>query len=198
MKQESHRLLGHHLLNLLQEQPKRRHTRAFLIGCVEPDRNPLSYLKGSIRAKWFYGHNYQNADRWIARHIRTLQAKDHWNLWNYYCMGKLIHYTSDAFTYVHNNCFTDSIAEHRAYENRLQEQFFISLEKDGYSARLCRRDLNEHFRSIHERYLKTKADVYHDCHYILNMTDWLFCQLFPEAMPAAKPVPAFARTAAAF
>ena len=42
MKQESHRRLGRHLMNQLPRQPKRRHSKAFLIGCVEPDRNPLS------------------------------------------------------------------------------------------------------------------------------------------------------------
>lgn len=35
MKQESHSLLGHYLLDKLQAKPKRRHTRDFLIGCVE-------------------------------------------------------------------------------------------------------------------------------------------------------------------
>ena len=182
MKQESHRRLGHYLLENLQEMPKPLHTRAFLIGCVEPDRNPLSYLKGSIRSRWFYGHNYQNADRWIERHIDKLRNKQSgWNLWNYYCMGKLIHYTSDAFTYVHNNCFTESIAAHRAYEDRLQEQFFRWMEEYENYARLQRCDLNVFFRDAHERYLEKRANVQHDCKYILDMSCWLFSQLFPEA-----------------
>ena len=184
MKQESHRLLGHHLINQLQEQPKRGFTRAFLIGCVEPDRNPLSYLKGSIRARWFYGHNYQNADRWIARHIRSLNNKKRWHMWDYYCMGKLIHYTSDAFTYVHNNCFTDSIAAHRAYENDLQEQFLKCLEQNDQADVPFRMDINNFFRASHERYLQHVADVQRDCQYILDMTGWIFCQLMPEAVPA--------------
>ncbi len=184
MKQESHRLLGHFLLDQLQQQPKRRHCRAFLIGCVEPDRNPLSYLKGSIRSRWFYGHNYQNADRWIERHINCLNRKTRWNLWNYYCMGKLIHYTSDAFTYVHNNCFTESIAAHREYENRLQEQFFFCLESSRERHIAFHRDVNDFFRSAHAHYLQNVANVHQDCQYILDMTCWLFRQLLPETTPA--------------
>ena len=193
MKQESHRLLGHYLLDQLQIQPSSVHTRAFLIGCVEPDRNPLSYLKGSIRSRWFYGHNYQNADRWIARHITNLSSKSSWNVWDYYCMGKLIHYTSDAFTYVHNNCFTDSIAAHRAYEDRLQEQFFKCLSERSYTGKFYRQDPNEFFRQIHEIYLEQAENIHRDCKFILGMCNWLFLQLLPETAPVcpmALPFPA--------
>ncbi len=183
MKQESHRLLGHHLLSQLQAQPRRRHTRAFLIGCVQPDRNPLSYLKGSLRARWFYGHNYQNADRWIERHIDRLSAKETWNLWNYYCMGKVIHYTSDAFTYVHNNCFRDTIAAHRAYEEQLQEQFLLRLNAPEGGEVTDLGGLNQVFRAAHRTYLEAEANVHRDCQYILHMTAWLFRRLFPEAAP---------------
>lgn len=185
MKQESHRLLGHYLIDQLQVQPNRLHTRAFLIGCVEPDRNPLSYLKGSIRSRLFYGHNYQNADRWIERHINQLSRKSHWNLWNYYCMGKLIHYTSDAFTYVHNNCFDDSIAAHRAYEDKLQEQFLLCLNSHDSIPEFFDADLNDFFRGVHACYLERTANVHRDCRYILDMTNWLFLQLLPDPTLAA-------------
>ena len=182
MKQESHRLLGHYLINNLDEQPKKFCRRAFLAGCVEPDRNIFSYLKGSVRSRWFYGHNYQNADRWIERHINRLNSKKSWNIWDYYSMGKLIHYTSDAFTYVHNNCFTDSISAHRAYENVLQEQFLQRLESRRQDTGTGAGDINEYFRRSHRRYLSRRADVDRDCRYILNMTLWLFGRLFPEAV----------------
>lgn len=184
MKQESHRLLGHYLIDHLEALPKGRHTRAFLIGCVEPDRNPLTYLKGSLRSRWFYGHNYQNADRWIERHITRLRKKERWNLWNYYCMGKLIHYTSDAFTYVHNNCFTDSISAHRAYEDELQAQFLVCLDQGKRSPETEHMDLNSFFRAAHQRYLESVANVQRDCQYILDMTTLLLGQLLPKPAPA--------------
>ena len=148
MKQESHRRLGRYLMDQLASQPRRCHCAAFFIGCVEPDRNPLSYLKGSLRSKWFYGHNYQNADRWIERTIRRLQRRRRWMLFDYYCLGKLIHYTSDAFTYVHNNCFTEPIHAHRAYENDLQELFFHRLQEDMQLDTQDLRDLAAAFRAF--------------------------------------------------
>lgn len=184
MKQESHRLLGYYLIGQLNHMPKLSYRRAFLIGCVEPDRNFLSYLKGSIRSRWFYGHNYQNADRWIERHINRLKSKARWNIWSYYCLGKLIHYTSDAFTYVHNNCFTASIAAHRAYEDELQEHFLHCLAERRCSDSTTRPDINRVLRAAHRRYLKNVADVQRDCRYILNMTSWLFNELFPEPSAA--------------
>ena len=194
MKQESHRLLGHYLIDQLQEQPDPRFVRAFLIGCVEPDRNPLSYLKGSIRGRAFFGHNYQNADRWIERHISILSRRRHWTIWDYYCMGKLMHYTSDAFTYVHNNCFTESITAHRAYEDVLQEEFFRCLDERAYTPKTFRADPNAFFREIHEEYLEVRQDVERDCRYILSTCNWLFLQLLPETDPACRelvlPVPA--------
>ena len=184
MKQESHRRLGRYLMEQLQQQPKRRHSTAFFIGCVEPDRNPLSYLKGSIRAKWFYGHNYQNAERWIDRTIRRLQRRQNWNFFDYYCLGKLIHYTSDAFTYVHNNCFNESIQAHRAYENDLQSLFFQRMQ-ERRAERIARlRNLADGFRAMHEQYLNADADIHRDCQYILDMTSRVFRQLLPEAAAA--------------
>ena len=181
MKQESHRRLGRYLMSQLQRQPKRRHSTAFFIGCVEPDRNPLSYLKGSLRSKWFYGHNYQNADRWIDRTIRHLQQKRRWNLLDYYRLGKLIHYTSDAFTYAHNNCFDKPLQAHLAYENDLQALFLRKLEESRARREARFRDLCSAFRTIHEQYLAVEADIHRDCQYILDMTGRVFRQLLPEA-----------------
>lgn len=181
MKQESHRRLGQYLMEQLQQPPKRRYSKAFLLGCVEPDSNPFSYLKGSIRSKWFYGHNYQNADRWIDRSIRRLQRHEHWKIFDYYRLGKLIHYTSDAFTYVHNNCFNEPISAHRAYEWQLQDQFLQRLSDYQALREARRRDLDTAFRAAHEQYLQTVADVQNDCRYILEMTTRLFRQLLPEA-----------------
>lgn len=184
MKQESHRLLGRYLMNRLSQQPTRARSIAFYLGCVEPDRNPLSYCKGSIRARWFYGHNYQNAQRWIDRTIGVLERRRHWTLYDYYRLGKLIHYTSDAFTYVHNNCFHAPIRDHRAYENALQDQFLRRLDAAWQAHRPDTDDLTASFRAIHEQYLTAAADVQRDCCYILEMTGQVFSRLLPEAAAA--------------
>lgn len=181
MKQESHRLLGRYLLAQMDLRIKHSHETAFLIGCVEPDRNPLTYLKGSIRERWFYGHNYQNSCRWIARTIRQLQSKANWNIYDYYRLGKLIHYTSDAFTYVHNNCFLDTVRAHRDYETILQAHFLCQLQEVRAQREAFGRDVVAAFTEKHEKYLNRAADVKRDTRYILEMTMRLFCHLLPDA-----------------
>ena len=99
----------------MNDVPK-RYVQAFLIGCIEPDRNPVTYLKGSIRHQWLRGHNYRNARRFMRRISVRLENKDSWNLYDYYTLGKLIHYTTDAFTYAHNDTFPTALTEHREYE----------------------------------------------------------------------------------
>lgn len=183
MKQESHRRLGRYLMEGLPCQPGPARSAAFFAGCVEPDRNPLSYCKGSIRARWFYGHNYPNTERWIARTLAALQRRRRWTLYDYYRLGKLIHYTSDAFTYVHNNCFRAPIRAHRAYEDLLQAQFFRRLEETYAGGGAMPGDLEASFRALHEQYLAVHADVQRDCRYILDMTERIFRQLLPEAAP---------------
>ena len=60
MKRESHKILGHYLMQQLQVAPAYRHRKAFLFGCTEPDSNPFTYLKGSRTIQWLRGHNYRN------------------------------------------------------------------------------------------------------------------------------------------
>ncbi len=102
-----------------------------MFGCTEPDSNPLTYLKGSRTIQWPRGHNYRNAERLMARLSASLSRRERWGMLDYYRLGKLIHYTSDAFTYAHNETFRENIHEHRCYEARLQRCFKTSLARPG-------------------------------------------------------------------
>ena len=98
MRGKSHRCLGQYLVEKYMPHAPKRYIRAFLIGCIEPDRNPVTYLKGSIRCQWLRGHNYENARRYMRRLSERLERKERLFLIDYYALGKLIHYTVDAFT----------------------------------------------------------------------------------------------------
>ena len=50
MRGKSHRCLGQYLVEKYMPNAPKRYIRAFLIGCIEPARNPVAYLKGSIRS----------------------------------------------------------------------------------------------------------------------------------------------------
>ena len=41
-------------------------------------------------------------------------------MWQYYTLGKLTHYLADAFTYPHNDHFSDSLMDHHRYESDLR------------------------------------------------------------------------------
>lgn len=57
MRGKSHRCLGQYLVEHYMENIPGRYVKAFLVGCIEPDRNPVTYLKGSLRFQWLRGHN---------------------------------------------------------------------------------------------------------------------------------------------
>ena len=113
MRGKSHRCLGQYLAQHYMPDVPKPYVKAFQLGCIEPDRNPITYLKGSFRCQWLRGHNYRNARRFMREISWRLEKKDKLNLWDYYTLGKLIHYTTDAFTYAHNDSFTTSFSDHR-------------------------------------------------------------------------------------
>lgn len=183
MKRESHRILGNYLMAQLRELPAYRCQKAFLFGCTQPDTNPFTYLKGSCRAQRLRGHNYRNAERCMSRMARLLEGRQRWRMIDYYRLGKLIHYTSDAFTYAHNECFDESIHAHRIYERRLQRMFKTTLALSHMAAETEGEKLRamEAIRAAHDRYMDGARGLQTDVRYILGMTRQVFSTLIPEA-----------------
>ena len=52
MRGKSHKTLGKYLADKYMTAVPKRYIQAFLLGCIEPDRNPATYLKGSVRRQW--------------------------------------------------------------------------------------------------------------------------------------------------
>lgn len=170
MQKRSHFLLARALMSRDDGFPARRYQWAFLFGSVQPDCNPLSYLKGSLRGVPFGGHTYRNARRYILRRVRRLQARQRWNVWNYYLLGKLTHYVADAFTWPHNPHFPGAAREHHAYETRLRQALRAHIahaapcESAAPSA-----PLPDALDALHARYLaETDPGVERDLAYILQ------------------------------
>ena len=76
MRGKSHRCLGKYLVQHYMSDTPERYVKAFLLGCIEPDRNPATYLKGSIRCQWLRGHNYRNARRFMRAISARLEKKE--------------------------------------------------------------------------------------------------------------------------
>ena len=142
---------------------------AFRLGCIEPDRNPATYLKGSFRSQWLRGHNYGNAKRYMFRISRRLEKKEHLNVLDYYTLGKLIHYTTDAFTYAHNEEFSTDLGEHMTYEAALQNYFLEYMQAEPNGSELCADSIAEAIRIQHRDYIRKPADIRTDTKYALKV-----------------------------
>lgn len=182
MRGKSHRYLGKYLADRFMTGVPERYVRAFLIGCVEPDRNPVTYLKGSFRCQWLRGHNYRNARRFMRRISWRLEKKDHLKLFDYYTLGKLIHYTADAFTYAHNDTFPTNLSDHREYEAALQDHFLQYLQDDPQVNPQTARTIMEAIHSYHREYCQQPANIRTDSRFALNACCCVLAVLF------AKPV----------
>ena len=102
LQKRSHALLASALLRSECGFTARRFRWAFLFGSFQPDCNPFTYLKGSLRAYKFRGHNYSNSQPYIAAHIERLQRRASWTMWQFYTLGKLPHYLGYAYTSAHS------------------------------------------------------------------------------------------------
>lgn len=153
MQKRSHALLARALLRCEGGFPARRYEWAFLFGSFQPDCNPFSYLKGSLRGGKFGGHTYANNRPYLERRIKRLCGRSRLNLWDYYTLGKLTHYVADAFTWPHNPTFPAWGWAHHTYENALRERFKAYLDGRSLRRREPCPDLPEALANLHRRYL---------------------------------------------
>lgn len=183
MRGKSHKTLGTLLADRYMPHTPKRFVKAFLIGCVEPDRNPTTYLKGSVRRDFLRGHNYENARRYMCRIARRLERKRVYGLWDYYRLGKLIHYTADAFTFAHNSAFGTRLREHRQYEHSLQEHFLRYLEDCPHADAMPFSEIARGIRILHRDYSSRPRGIQTDSHFALNACSSVLATLFSPITP---------------
>ena len=180
MQKRSHKLLASALLARTNGFSAKRYEWAFLFGSFQPDCNPLTYLKGSLRAYKLKGHNFSNSQHYINAHIQRLQQRERWTVWQYYTLGKLTHYLADAYTYPHNENYPDSMLSHHCYETDLR-QFLQGYLANKYIAKpQSRRNLTEALDELHAQYMATRASMYRDASYILKATSLLMAACLPN------------------
>lgn len=171
MRGKSHRQLGSYLASTYFPEIPPLYRRAFLLGCIEPDRNPATYLKGSIRAQWLRGHNFENAKKFMARIAHRLESKPQWGFFDYYTAGKLIHYTTDAFTYAHNASFPTDLHEHKVYEAELQNYFLNFLKSHNHPAQKPgASSVMDTIQENHSEYLRKEPDIFRDAIFAFSVT----------------------------
>lgn len=180
MQKRSHTLLARTLMERTAGFDKRRFALAFLFGSFQPDCNPLSYLKGSRRGTPLMGHNFSNSRRYVCRRIRRLQKKSRWSIWQYYTLGKLTHYLADAFTFPHNETYSESLQAHRCYEAQLRRQLAARIAHDRHRCSSGAQDLTAALERLHRQYLSAASYLQRDIDYILDATSLLVASLLPQ------------------
>lgn len=182
MRAETHRALGKLLVAQFMPHHPKRYIRVFMLGCIQPDKNPTTYLKGSLRSQWLRGHNYYNARRFMDR-ICSRLCKKELKLADYYALGKLIHYSADAFTYAHNVAFCGTLADHRQYEQRLHACFlqYIPVAKPNFPQR--GKHPSDMIRRYHRAYCCCRPGVQTDVRFILRIC----CQILPVLLDSRVP-----------
>lgn len=184
MRGKNHMELGCYLIRHYLSEIPGHHKAAFLFGCIQPDKNPITYLKGSLRYQWFRGHNYPNTHRFMNRISRRLEQKHRLRPWDYYTLGKLIHYTSDAFTAAHNESCKMSLCEHRLYEVSLQEYFLTYLQRCSHPDIRPTRTIMEEIISRHRDYRSHAASLENDARFALEACCCVLAALLiPRLMP---------------
>ena len=170
MRAASHKQLGMYLAKHYMPHLPRKYLQIFLIGCTQPDKNPTTYLKGSVHNRLLRGHDYTSARRYMFRLARSLQQRKNWRVLDYYKLGKLIHYTADAFTSAHNADFTGDFSAHRRYEQLLQEQFLQRLEEKPNICPKIHSCPAQTIHFYHRLYCKSPAGICTDIDFCIGVS----------------------------
>jgi hypothetical protein len=179
MKRFSHHSLGEYLVQTYMSTMPHRHIQAFLLGCIQPDMNPGTYIKGSFRYQWLRGHNYHNARNLIQRISQKLENKKQLNCLDFYTLGKLIHYTADAFTACHNSHFSAGLNLHRKYEIQLQNYFLDYLSHSPPIEAKTAHNIMQIITQYHDTYTTLPSHIHTDTVHILSVCSSVMAILFP-------------------
>lgn len=183
MRGKCHRCLGKYILERYMPGIAPKYARSFLLGCIQPDKNPITYLKGSVRYQWLRGHNYRNARQYMRRISKRLERKERWNILDYYTFGKLIHYTADSFTYAHNHTFPVNLEAHREYEAQLQMYFLDYLQQDPKVDIHIAASIMDVIQDYHNQYITSSADIHMDTQFALNACCCIVMLLITAKLP---------------
>lgn len=174
MKGIDHKCLGIQVADQFPEHTTRLERKLFVLGCVQPDWNVFTYLRGSMRTRKIRGHHYPNIRNVVEKYMVRLSGKARFRKCDYYRLGKLFHYAADAFTFPHNEEFQGNIHEHMAYEQKfhllLKEHIcLLGGRQVNWQQKKNGAELFECFEWVHAHYLRVREDMRDDLNYIDQM-----------------------------
>lgn len=172
MQTKDHLTLGHFLVEKSTDRELKKHQKAFLLGCVEPDYNVATYLRGFVGYQKFRGHNAENALAHIQKCLAHFCLNEIHTPWDYFTLGTVIHYAADSFTWPHNEFWRGSLAAHLAYEAKLHEQFACVIgRKTPMYLSMDAKSLSAFFCTAHRAYAAAPHSMDTDCQYIVGICE---------------------------
>lgn len=165
MQTPDHNILGKILADKYLSDTKEIYRKAFIFGNVYPDINFFTYFRGAVSRKEIKGHHFESCGNYIRRLILNINNKRYLNVFDYFRLGKLIHYTTDIFTFAHNEKFGKNLIAHVIYEKNLHDVFtknIYDMSKFSSEIYMYVPDLWGKILSLHSNYLENAGDMMWD------------------------------------
>ncbi len=170
MKKKDHLMLASFILDLASSSVLSLHRTAFTTGCIEPDLNVFSYLRGSRKEKKFHGHNAGNCRAHLEKLLEKIERRGLTSGYDCFLLGVTVHYIADSFTAVHNTEILDvDVKTHLEYENRLHEELTEALRKPFiFEQNMLSTSLKDYVNDNHHAYSASAPSEGNDCTYIVK------------------------------
>ena len=171
---KDHRLLGEFLAQQMIKNTSPLATNLFVTGCVFPDQNPLTYLRGLYMGHPLKSHFLFLSYPEIIRLCNKLENRKKLCIWDYYTLGVLLHYVADAFTFPHNEHYRGSMLEHARYEFDLLHPAFEKYLTGEFRTEMCNannmQSIESIFSELHGSYMQTEPSALCDTKYICRIS----------------------------
>ncbi|WKY45100.1 zinc dependent phospholipase C family protein [Eubacteriaceae bacterium ES2] len=176
MIKKDHKALSRYFMEHMNYPVEYKLKKAVVLGSIEPDYNPVTYLRGSIKKQRFRGHNYENTRECITKLVRKIQYKNMSERKKCYLLGKLLHYIADAFTFPHNSGFSGSLLDHCAYEKKLHEYMKTIINQNSFEWNQSGLEENmlKQLDDLHLEYRNESYGFITDCRYIFSAVAMAF------------------------
>lgn len=184
MKKIDHLALSRHLIATADSKELTLFSSAFMIGSIEPDLNPFTYLRGIRSGRRFHGHNAENASKHIRKTVFNISQRGLFDAWDYFTLGTLLHYVADSFTAVHNSFMDVDIQAHLDYENELHAVLGGKLAAEDSGVGLVSAySMNSYLAEAHEEYLASWNSIEDDATYIIRTCKIMLSLALRHAIP---------------
>ena len=180
MKVLDHKLLAEYIISQNHDFNNKKEKLAFIIGAMEPDINPMTYIRAVRVGNPFKSHFAKALEKKIEKLSIELAAKEEFTTKDFFKLGQLTHFVADTFTYPHNANFDKNMFKHAKYErNELHPALKKTLEKNHEGIAVNKHYVFEMIMGRHKAYMENEAGVFNDINHIVKINLGICKALIP-------------------